>query len=126
MSPPSVSILFFSSLTIVLAFAGGSGIVLSRAQSNSQSPPSQPVLPDQPLAHPSPVLLPDSKPSLSRDSDASSTLALGGASNRVTSGTLRLLRTLEAFHKDVKTIHATFDQVREDQLFSETVKSKGE
>jgi outer membrane lipoprotein-sorting protein len=45
---------------------------------------------------------------------------------QVTSGTLRLLRTLETFHKNVKTVRATFDQVRVDELFPDEVKSQGE
>ena len=43
-----------------------------------------------------------------------------------TSGTLRFLRTLETFQHDVKWVHARFDQKREDELFDEVVKSKGE
>ena len=42
-----------------------------------------------------------------------------------TSGTLRLLRELEAFHKNVKTIHATFHQLRVDEVFREPVESEG-
>jgi outer membrane lipoprotein-sorting protein len=48
------------------------------------------------------------------------------ATRDVTSGTLRMLRTLNAFHKDVKTIHATFHQSREDEVFLKTVQSEGE
>jgi outer membrane lipoprotein-sorting protein len=43
-----------------------------------------------------------------------------------TTGTLRLLRTLETFHKDVKAVHATFDQQRLDEIFLESVDSTGE
>lgn len=43
-----------------------------------------------------------------------------------TSGTLRMLRTLEAFHKDVKTVHATFHQVRVDEVMMDKVPSEGE
>jgi len=43
-----------------------------------------------------------------------------------TNGTLRLLRELEAFHKNVKTIHARFHQVRQDETFMEKVESEGE
>lgn len=55
------------------------------------------------------------------------TLATGGSAGaEVTSGTLRLLRTLETFHKNVKTIHATFDQIRIDETMQEDTKSRGE
>jgi outer membrane lipoprotein-sorting protein len=54
------------------------------------------------------------------------TLAKTQAGPEVTSGTLRLLRTLETFHKNVKTIHAKFDQLRIDETFQEDVKSSGE
>jgi outer membrane lipoprotein-sorting protein len=48
------------------------------------------------------------------------------AQTPISSGTLRLLRTMETFHKDVKTIHAIFGQVRTDEIFLEQVASKGE
>jgi outer membrane lipoprotein-sorting protein len=45
---------------------------------------------------------------------------------QATSGTLRMLRTLETFHREVKTVYATFDQVRVDALFPDEVRSRGE
>jgi outer membrane lipoprotein-sorting protein len=44
----------------------------------------------------------------------------------VSAATMRMLRTLEAFNKDVKTVHATFDQVRVDEVLMDTVRSPGE
>lgn len=44
----------------------------------------------------------------------------------VSSATLRMLRALEAFNKNVKTVHATFDQVRVDPVLLDTVSSRGE
>ena len=43
-----------------------------------------------------------------------------------TTGTLRLLSTMETYHKNVRTIHAVFDQVRIDEVFDETIESRGE
>ncbi|MCL5271025.1 MAG: outer-membrane lipoprotein carrier protein LolA [bacterium] len=47
-------------------------------------------------------------------------------STAVTSGTMALLRRLEEAHKDLKTIHATFHQVRVDQTFMDKTESDGE
>lgn len=44
----------------------------------------------------------------------------------VTSGTLNLLKQLEAENKNNKTIHATFKQIRKDETFMEEVTSDGE
>jgi len=49
----------------------------------------------------------------------------GEESWQPTTGTLRLLRALEAFHSDVKTIHAVFDQVRFDDILMTKVRSPG-
>lgn len=43
----------------------------------------------------------------------------------VSTPTLRLLRTLETFHADVKTIQASFTQVRVDEIFMDQVESEG-
>jgi outer membrane lipoprotein-sorting protein len=43
-----------------------------------------------------------------------------------TTGTQRLLRALEAFHRDIKTIHVVFDQVRFDDVLMTRVRSPGE
>lgn len=43
-----------------------------------------------------------------------------------TTNTLRLLRTIETYHKDVETIHATFHQLSVDEIFEEKVESLGE
>ena len=48
------------------------------------------------------------------------------AAPEITTGTLRMLRTMEAFHADVKTVHATFDQTLHDPVFNDIVESKGE
>jgi outer membrane lipoprotein-sorting protein len=44
----------------------------------------------------------------------------------VRSATMGQLRQIESANKDVKTIHATFDQIRVDEAFQEEVKSPGE
>jgi outer membrane lipoprotein-sorting protein len=44
----------------------------------------------------------------------------------VTSGTLALLRTLETTHSALRSIHATFHQVRVDEAFLEKIESDGE
>jgi len=44
----------------------------------------------------------------------------------ITSATLELLRELETFHREIDTIHVTFDQVRIDPIFEDRIESQGE
>lgn len=57
---------------------------------------------------------------------AASTAPLALGDPLVTSPTLALLRSIEAAHASVDTIHATFDQVRFDQLMLDEIESPGE
>lgn len=57
---------------------------------------------------------------------ATTTSAAAASDTPISNATMRLLRDIEAANKDVKTIHATFDQVRLDEAFEEEVKSPGE
>ncbi len=84
-----------------------------------QAPADPPAQPEQGAATPRPEAAPEEDP-------AEPAAERQAPEDEISTPTLRLLRTLEAFHKDVKTVHAQFDQVRLDVIFEDRVESTGE
>lgn len=72
-----------------------------------------------------PVAPPVAEKAPDQPTTASATLA-PETEVQATTGTVRMLKTLEAFHKNIKSVHAAFDQLRIDTTFEDKIASKGE